>query len=56
MTLKDTASDIDNDVIGALDHASEAYNTGDSSMQSADDCVNYVKDQIKTTLDYITVE
>lgn len=56
MTLTCTASDIDNDVISALDHASEAYNTGDSSMQSADDCVNYVKDQIKTTLDYITVE
>ncbi len=54
MTLTSTASDIDNDVIGAVDKASEAYNTGEYS--SVDECVNYVKETIKTTLDYITVE
>lgn len=54
MTLTCTASDIDNDVIGAIDKASEAYNTGE--YESADECVDYIKDTIKTTLDYITVE
>lgn len=54
MTLTCTASDIDNDVIGAVDKASEAYNTGEYS--SVDECVDYVKETIKTTLDFITVE
>lgn len=54
MTLTCTASDIDNDVIGAIDKASEAYNTGEYS--SVDECIDFVKEQIKTTLDYITVE
>lgn len=53
-SVKDTASDIDNDVIKAVDDASNSYNTG--TFESADECVNYVKDQIKTSLDYITVE
>ncbi len=52
--VKCVASDIDNDVIAAIDAASAAYNTGEYA--STDECVQYVKDQIKTTLSYITVE
>ncbi len=45
---------IDGKILGWVDEASKSYNTGEYT--STDDVINYIKEQTKTTYDYITVE
>ena len=45
---------IDGKILSWIDEASKSYNSGE--FTSTDDVINYVKDQVKTTYDYITVE
>ena len=48
------ATYIDGKILGWVDEASKSYNTGEYT--STDDVINYIKEQTKTTYDYITVE
>jgi hypothetical protein len=45
---------IDGSILSYVDSASDAYNTGEYS--SVDECIQYIKDSVKTDYDYIVVE
>jgi hypothetical protein len=45
---------IDGNILTFVDDAIKAYNAGEYS--SADECVQYIKDQVATTYDYIVIE
>ncbi len=53
-SINSQASYIDGNILSYIDDASTAYNTGEFS--SVDECIQYVKDQVAETYDYIAQE